>query len=184
MARFRVHHAALLALLGVVGGWVAHRGQATRQDPAAVLEALRAAQHPRLPPADAAGATHRDEPESYDPETLYDFIDGAADAYLARGFRRCAAATYSFTSAEGRTFEVAAEVYRFATAAGARAQLEAERPPAARPLPGASDAWWDAGVLLAVGGADYLKLTAYHAGPDVEEALQRLFAAWHEGGEP
>lgn len=182
MARLAVHHAALLGLLGVIGVWVAHRGQVTRQDPAAVLTALRAAQGPTLPAAEAAGAAARDEVATYDAATLYEFINGAADAYLARGFARCAATVYSFSTPDGRPFEVAAEVYRFATAAGARAQLEAERPPAARPVPGAADAWLDAGVLLALGGADYLKLTAYDTGPAADEALQRLLAAWREGG--
>ncbi len=183
MARLGLHHVALLGLLGVVGGWVAHRGRATRQDPAAVLEALRASQGPALPDAAAVGAAQRDDVERYDRETLSDFIDGAADAYLARGFSVCAATTYSFRAESGAAFDVAAQVYRFSTEDGSRAQLEAERPPAARPVPGASDAWWDAGVLLAVAGADYLKLTAYDRGAAVDEALQRLLAAWLQGGE-
>ncbi len=182
MARLGLHHAALLGLLGVIGVWVAHRGQATRQDPAAVLTALRAAQGPTLPAAEAAGAAARDEVTTYDAATLYDFINGAADAYLARGFTLCAATVYSFSTPNGRPFEVAAEVYRFATAAGARAQLEAERPPSAQPLPGSAEAWMDDGLLLAVGNADYLKLTAYEREPAVAEALQRLFWAWLEGG--
>lgn len=181
--RLGVHHVVLLALLGAAAFWVMQRGQAVRQDPGAVLDALRSAQGPSLPAAESAGASHRDEVESFDPETLYDFINGAADAYLARGFSRCVATVYSFAAEGGATFEVGAEVYRFAAAAGARAQLEAERPPAARPVSGTADAWWDTGVLLALAGADYLKLTAYDSGPAVEEALHRLLAAWQKGSE-
>ncbi len=183
MRRLGIHHLALLAVLGVIGAWVGQRGQVTRHDPAEVLDALRAAQGPALPGAAAAGANQRGDVESFDPETLYDFINGAADAYLARGFSRCAATTYSFTAPDGATFDVGAEVYRFGSETGARAQLEAERPEAARPVPGAADAWMDAGVLLAVTGVDYLKLTAYDSGPAVEEALKRLFSSWREGGE-
>lgn len=177
-----VHHVLLLALLAGVAWWVGQRAQAVRQDPAAVLEALRAAHGPYLPTPERVGATHREPVENFNPATLYDFINGAADAYLARGFTRCIATAYVFSSEAGDTFEVSAEVYRFATVQGAREQLEAELPVAARPVPGAAEAWWDAGVLLAVAGTDYLKLTAFgRGGPAVEGALGRLLAAWQRG---
>lgn len=181
--RLGIRHLALLVLLAAAGLWVMQRGRVTRQDPGAVLDALRSAQGPGLPTAAAAGASHQDDVESFNAETLYDFINGAADAYLARGFSRCTATTYSFAASDGGTFDVGAEVYRFGTETGARAQLEAERPPAARPVPGAAAAWMDSGVLLAVTGVDYLKLTAYDSGPAVEEALKRLLSSWREGGE-
>lgn len=182
--RLGVHHLALLALLGVASLWVVQRAKVVRQDPGAVLDALRSAQGPSLPTAASAGARHRDEVESFDAETLYDFIDGAADAYLARGFSRCVAATYSFAAEGGPSFDVGMEVYRFATETGARAQLEAERPPRARPVAGVDDAWIDASVLVASAGVDYLKLTAFDSGPAVEAALHRLLAAWRERSEP
>lgn len=181
--RLGVHHFALLALLVGVAVWVAQRGQATRQDPAAVLDALRAAEGPALPTAAAAGASHRADVEMFDPETLYDFINGAADAYLARGFARCAATVYSFRKTDGGTFEINAEVYRFSAPAGAREQLEAERPPAAHAIPGAGEAWMDGRVLLAVAGVDYIKLTAVDNDPTVEEALLQLLASWRKEGE-
>jgi len=178
-----VHHLLLLALLGGVAWWVGQRAQALRQDPAAVLEALRAAQGPWLPAAAAAGAAGREELERYGPDTLYDFINGAADAYLARGFTHCVATTYAFAGEGGSPLEVSAEVYRFATPAGARAQLEAELPAAATPLGEAAEAWGDGGVVLALAGTDYLKLTAYAPGAAAELALRRLLAAWQKGGE-
>lgn len=176
-----LHHLALLALLGVIVAWIGQRSQMLRQDPAAVLEALRAQEGPWLPEAEAVGAVERALEERYTPATLYDFINGAADAYLGRGFRTCLATTYSFPAASGTPLEVAAEVYRFASADGARAQLEAERPAAAQPLPGATAAWWDESQLVAHSGADYLKLTAYGDGPEVRAALARLLAGWQEG---
>ncbi len=178
-----VHHLLLLALLGGVAWWVGQRAQALRQDPAAVLGALRATQGPWLPAATAAGATAREELERYDPDTLYDFINGAADAYLARGFTHCLATTYIFAGEEGTPLEVSAEVYRFATPTGARGQLEAELPAGAQPLDQGVEAWGDGGVVLALAGTDYLKLTAYASGAAAELALRRLLAAWQKGGE-
>lgn len=176
--RLSLHHPLLLLLLGGAVAWVAHRAQGVRQDPAAVLEALRAAQGPTLPLGEEVGASHRDAVESYDPTTLYDFINGAADAYLARGFTRCVATVYAFQGEQGGTFEVGAEVYRFATPAGARAQLEAERSPVARPLPGPEETWVDGGLLLALAGSDYLKLNAYDSNPATEAAMRRLLLVW------
>jgi len=102
-ARPAVRHLLLLLPLVAVVVWVAWRAGALRDDPAAVLRALRAAQAPALPEAGAVGATDRSTPETYDRESLYQFIDGAAEAYLARGFEACVAATYSFAAASHST---------------------------------------------------------------------------------
>ncbi len=173
----RAHALLVLALAGAVG-LVLERGRRAREDPAAVLLALRQAQGPRLPAAGRAGATLVAEPMRYDRDRLYELIDGAADAYLARGFERCLAATYGVGP-----IEVAAEAHRFGSEAGARAQLEAERPRRAVSVPGLA-AVSDGSVLLAVAGRDLLKLTALSTGPGAGEALAALAAAWEEGKAP
>ncbi|HYQ80324.1 MAG TPA: DUF6599 family protein [Anaeromyxobacteraceae bacterium] len=170
----RAHVFLLLALAAAVG-LVLERGRRVRDDPAAVLLALRQSQGPRLPAA--AGATLLGEPARYDRERLYELVDGAADAFLARGFERCVAATFGVGPVE-----VAAEAHRFATEAGARAQLEAERPRRAAAVPGLA-AVSDGSVLLSVAGRDLLKLTALSTGPAAGEALAALAAAW-EGRAP
>lgn len=179
LARYARNIALLLPLVGIAA-WVAWRGAEEREDPAAVLVALKAAQGPVLPAAAAAGAASATEVAGYDRETLYEFIDGAADAYLARGFQRCVATTFAFTSPAGEV-EVAAEVYRFTDAAGARGQLESERPGAAQPLAGIADAWTDGGVLVAARGPDYLKVTAFSPGADAAKALVAVAEAWSRG---
>ena len=173
----RAHALLVLALAGAVG-LVLERGRRTREDPAAVLLALRQAQGPRLPAAGRAGAALLGEPARYDRDRLYELIDGAADAYLARGFERCLAATYGVGP-----IEVAAETHRFGSEAGARAQLEAERPRRAVAVPGLA-AVSDGSVLLAVAGRDLLKLTALSAAPGAGEALAALAAAWEGGRAP
>src|SRR5512136_3330112 len=166
MARLRVRHALLLLPLVLVAVWLVQRGRAVRDDPADVLRALRSAHGPTLPTAGAAGASARSETSSYDRETLYEYIDGAAEAYLARGFERCLVATYGFVSP---ALEVTAEVYRFAADGGAHEQMLAERPTAASPVVGLADAFADPSTLVAIRGRDYLKLTALSSG--AEKAL-------------
>jgi len=179
--RPRVWHALLILPLLLVAAWLVHGGRALRDDPADVLRALRAAHGPALPAADAAGASGRSEPSSYDRDTLYEYIDGAAESYLARGFERCVVATYTFAGPAG-ALDVTAEVYRFAAAAGAREQMLAERPGAAAPVPGLADAFGDAATLVATRGRDYLKVTALASGAEAQSSLAALAAAWAREG--
>jgi hypothetical protein len=173
MPRPRVWHALLLLPLALVAAWLVHRGHAVRDDPAEVLRVLRSAHGPTLPDAGAATASARSETSSYDRETLYEYIDGAAEAYLGRGFERCVVATYGFASP---AVEITAEVYRFAAPPGAREQMLSERPVAASPVSGLADAFADPSTLVAIRGRDYLKLTALS--PGAENALGAIAAAW------
>lgn len=171
----------LLLPLAGVAVWLVERGRTAREDPAAVLAALRAAAGPTLPEAGAAGATARSEPSSYTRDTLYEYIDGAAEAYLARGFERCVAATYTFASEATEGLDLTAEVYRFAAPGGAREQMEAERPSDAKPVPGMPDAFADATTLVSTHGADYIKLTALGTETASPNALAAVAAAWLKG---
>jgi hypothetical protein len=174
--RFRLVHAVLLLVPALAVALVASQGRRTREDPAAVLASLRVLAGPALPPPASAAASGATEPARYDRETLYELVDGAAEAYLARGFERCVAVTYAFPGPP--PFEVAAEVHRFGAETGARAQLDAERPTTAAPLPGQPAAVSDGNVLLAARRRDLLKLTALTPDPRGREALAALAAAW------
>jgi hypothetical protein len=169
----------LLAPLAGVSLWVAHRGTVERDDPAGVLAALRRARGPLLPEASATGATSALPFERYDRDSLYEYIDGAADAYLVRGFESCVVTTYTF-SAAGRTFEIDAESSRFASPQGAAAQAEADRPAAATALDATT--WSDGDVLLALEARDLLKLTLLATAPEGRAALERLARAWRQEG--
>ena len=173
MPRPRVWHALLLLPLVLVAAWLVHRGRAVREDPAEVLKVLRSAHGPTLPDAAAAAASARSETSSYDRETLYEYIDGAAEAYLGRGFERCLVATYGFANP---AVEITAEVYRFTAPPGAREQMLSERPISAEAVPGLADAFADPSTLVAIHGRDYLKLTAL--APGAERALATIAAAW------
>ena len=174
----------LLLPLALVVAWVVSGGRRVREDPSGVLHALKASAGPQLPEPPRERVTATTEPGRYDRETLYELIDGAADAYLERGFVSCVAGTFTLRggAAGGPNVEIAAEVHRFRDAAGARTQRDAERPPEALAVTGVDPAVAAAPVTRAGWGADFLKLTALSSGPDAAEALVTLARAW--GKEP
>jgi len=172
-----VHLVLLLPLVAVLV-WVALRARNLRDDPAAVLHALRATHGPSLPAAATVQATQRTEPTAYNRETIFDFIDGAAEAYIKRGFEQCVAANYTFPGPGGTTFEIAAELHRFANEHGASEQMAAEQPSQATPLDGAPHVLLDASLLVATHGRDYLKLTVLGDNVASRETLSRLARAW------
>ena len=60
--------------------------------------------------AASIGASSRVEVGTFDSETLYEYIDGAADGYLDRGFQRCAAADSTIDVQGGAAVELTIEV--------------------------------------------------------------------------
>jgi len=166
---------AVLLAAGLAAVW--RQGRRSREDPAAVLAALRAAQGPALPPAAKAGALSASEPARYGRERLYELLDGAAEGYLARGLTESVSRSYSFPGASA-PFEVVAEAHRFATEGGALAQLAAEAPRAARPVAALPGAVSDGAVLLAARRRDLLKLTSLTADPRGPQAILELARAW------
>ena len=175
---FRPVHVALLALLGAVVAAVLLPGRVERAEPADVLLALQAARGPTLPPPGRAGAASATAVTRYGKETLADVIDGAAEAYLTRGFTAAAFATYAFGLPDAPPVEVAAEAHRFKTAAGAEAQAAAERPRRGQPIPGLPGAFSDGSVLVARAGRELLKLTLISPGAGGSDALAALASAW------
>jgi hypothetical protein len=168
-----IRHLLLVALLAAAVALVLLPGRHTREDSSAVLAALRASAGPRLPAPADAGAEGTTPPARYTRDTLYELLDGAAEAYLARGFERCVASVYAFAGG----VEIGAEVHRFTAESGARGQLEAERPASALPLEGLAAVGDDA-VVLAVRGRDLLKLTALTPDARGREALRSVVTAW------
>ena len=166
-------HLLLVVLLAAALALVLLPGRRTREDPGAVLAALRLAAGPTLPAPASAGAEGATPLTRYARANLYELVDGAAEAYLGRGFERCVASVYTFAGG----VEVAAEAHRFLADSGARAQLDAERPASALPVEGLAAVGDDA-VVLAVRGRDLLKLTALTPDARGREALLRLATAW------
>jgi len=177
-------HAVLVVLLAGAVALALAEGRRTREDPQAVLKALRVAQGPVLPRALRAGAASASDPARYSRERLHELIDGAAEVYLARGFETCVAAIYAFTVGGAAPLEVAAEAYRFGDESAALSQLEAERPRGASAVAGIPATVSDGSVLLSVAGRDLLKLTSLDPSAPGRGPLRALALAWHEEMKP
>ncbi len=174
----RLWHVLLLLPLAALFIWVSRQGRATREDPASVMHALRASRGPVLPSPDMAGFASRTEPVRYDKESLYEYIDGAAETFITNGFSECLASNYTLTSPAATALEISAEAYRFNQAAGARQQIDVERPSSAQPVSGLTSAFSDGSVFLLIEGRDLLKLTVLTPNPTAPQALLALATAW------
>lgn len=180
--RLRPIHLALLLILAAALAAILSRGRSVREDRTEVLRALRQAQGPSLPEPSSVGAVSRTEPARHDRDSLHELIDGAAEAYLGRGFERSLSSTYLFTGSP--SIEIAAEAYRFSGSEGALGQLAAERPASAGPVPGIPGAVSTGSVLLTVSGRDLLKLTSLVPDSTGRGALVTLARAWAKEKSP
>lgn len=177
------HFILLLPLLGLAV-WLGQRSAQEREDPAELLSALQVDAVPGLPSVEAAGAVARTPIETYDADGLYEFINGAADGYLAHGFELCEAAVYTMPLEGDATVEIQAELHRFATPQGAVARVAAERPGAAEEIAGMDAAVSDGFVLLATAGREMLKLTSLSFDHPAGPALEQLASAWLQTATP
>jgi hypothetical protein len=171
-------HVGLVAVLVALVAAVLWPGRQRREDRADVLAALKASRGPSLPELARAGATSATAPVRASRESLADVLDGAAEAYLSRGFTAAAIDTNSIGPPGGSPVEEAAEAHRFQTAEGAAEQLAAERPRRAQPLSGLDGAVGDGSVLLWRVGRDLLKLTLVTPGAGGTDALAAVASAW------
>ncbi|UCC68308.1 MAG: hypothetical protein JSV79_14590, partial [Armatimonadota bacterium] len=86
-----------------------------------------------LPKPDAVpGWTWREEPRKYSPQTLYEYIDGSADLYLAYGFKEAVVGDY-FGSGEGGRW-ITVDIYDMGAPLHAFGIYGAERPPDVEPF--------------------------------------------------
>ncbi len=134
----------------------------------------------RLPKIDGWQAV--EPPRSYFPENLFEYIDGAAESYLAYDFKELLAAEYSRTGS-GATMTV--EIYDMATRDNAFGIFAAERYPENAPVDIGTVGYIEGEVLNFVTGRYYVKLLAFDAGEAMKEILTRFaigIAAGTEGG--
>jgi hypothetical protein len=123
------------------------------------LAALAAA--PATPSSMAAffpkldGYTLVEAPAKYSPETLYEYIDGGADAFLMYDFEELAAGTYKSATGD----EVTVDLYRHKDAVRAFGMYLQERPNASKALPIGVEGYSGEQHLEFVAGQFYAKLS-------------------------
>ena len=110
------------------------------------------------------------EVQFFSPETLFDYIDGAAELYLSYEFRELQVAEYK--NKEGATLLV--ELYRFRTPLHAFGIYSQERPPEGNDLKIGVQAHREGNSLNLIAGECYAKVSGYNMGPSGQEVLETL----------
>jgi len=114
-----------------------------------------------------AGWTREGEPETYTAETLFEYIDGAADLYLSYAFDELATASYS----GGGKRSMTVEVYRHGGLRDAFGIYSQERPKNGRFVAIGTEGYYDTGVLNFFHGPYYVKITGFYLGESDEPTL-------------
>jgi hypothetical protein len=107
------------------------------------------------------------QPQVFSPDTLYDYIDGAADLYLKYECEELQVAEY-----RKGTASVTAEVYRHRDANHAFGIYSQERLPGAVFLAIGSQGYYETAACNFIQGNHYVKLTSENTGAEDRETLQ------------
>ena len=114
------------------------------------------------------------DPEHYEVDNLWDYINGQADFFIDYGFVRVDAAEYRN---DQESSSVVLEVYRMGRPQEAFGIFAAERTSDDRPLEIGAGAYLGANVLGFWQGEHYVKLTSFDEGPTIKTLLTGLAEA-------
>jgi len=120
-----------------------------------------------------AGWAYAEEPKRYGPDTLFEYIDGAAEAFLSYDFAELALGQYK---AAGGAATMTVEVYDMKEARNAFGIYAGERFSESTFLPIGVQGYIEEGALNFLAGRFYVKMLAYEAGAGTAAVL-RAFAA-------
>jgi hypothetical protein len=111
-------------------------------------------------------------PSVYDAETLYEYINGAADLYINYDFQELAALNYERGEDQGITIDI----YRHSTPRNAFGIYSQERPGEGDFFDIGTQGYHDTGILNFVLGDYYVKLSGYYLGDNDEKTLKSVAA--------
>jgi hypothetical protein len=173
----------IMALLVVVGAGVVMRQ--FQVNPAVVAlrpeshrHALPAAGQPALIDARGSGIAPLSPPERFNPDTLYEKINGRADLYLSSGFVSLNTQRFALDSTPGVWVEVF--VYDMATPENAFSVFSMQRREGARAIDVVPDAYHTENALFMTQGNFYLEFIGTDASPDLQQAMNWLASAFVE----
>lgn len=111
------------------------------------------------------------EPRFYEPENLFEYINGAADEYLLYGFRRVVTADYNVGAGPS---SVNVEIYLMESPMHAFGIYAAERSPAEKPVEVGVMGYLGANALNFYKGPYYVKITSFDFSKDLSASLIRM----------
>jgi hypothetical protein len=109
-------------------------------------------------------------PALYTPETLFDYIDGGADLYLAYAFEELASQSYD----SGEDKSITIDIYRHGTPADGFGIYSQEKSSESDFLPIGAQGYHDKGVLNFFKGRYYVKMMAFGMGDGEIHVLMSL----------
>ncbi len=113
------------------------------------------------------GWRQSEEIQTFKPETLFEYINGGADLYLAYDFQELEVGEYS----NGKKASVTIEIYHHKTSTDAFGIYSQERLPDANFLNIGAQAYVETNVLNLLAGPYYVKISSINTGPDDREIL-------------
>ncbi len=105
------------------------------------------------------------------PESLFEYIDGAAESFLGYDFRELAVAQLA---RQGSAGSLTIEIYNMGEPRNAFGIYGAERYPDSRFIPVGTQGYYEEGSLNFFAGRYYVKLMCYDCGPDAEAELTAI----------
>lgn len=133
-------------------------------------EALRSALQSLLP--QISGWTFSGQPQTYLPGTLFEYIDGAAEAYLSYDFKELVVAQYKDDKSKAA---LTLEIYDMGNDKNSFGIYSAERYPESHFISLGNQGYVEEGTLNFIIGSNYVKLLCYDCGENAEGVL-KLFA--------
>lgn len=115
-----------------------------------------------------------EKPVLYGPESLFEYIDGAAEAFIGYDFVDAAVGQYK---QDGGAGALSIDIYDMGRPLNAFGIYASERYPESRFLPIGVQGYLEEGTLNFLAGKYYIKLMAYEAGDKTEAALRACAAA-------
>jgi hypothetical protein len=166
------HSSVSILILASMTVFTRLSGQEARDLKASLKADLKASLLGLLPKqGEWSGWRMESEPRFYEPDNLWEYIDGAADLYLLYGFRMVIAVEYVMGLDSS---SVNVEIYCMESPTHAFGMYAAERSPEEQPVAIGAQGYQGANVLNFYKGPYYIKMTSFSSSSGLSASLNRM----------